>query len=383
MAPRGKDANAEAAALAHQQQLTKPQGALGQLEELAVQLAGIQQTVWPAARPASAILFAADHPVCKHGVSAYPQAVTAAMVSNIVQGGAACSVLARAAGVPLHVVDVGVLRGEEEGKEEQVADGITFTRAKQWGSVGDLRTEDAMDQAAFDAAWSAGEAAVQELSAEVCVLVLGEMGIGNTTPAAAVAACLLGRPAADLVGRGTGVDDAGMARKAQVVSDAVARVLAATPVAAEAAAAASGQSRSEGGHEGPAGILPVPPLEVLRLLGGRELTAIAGAALAGAARGQVILVDGYIVTAAILAATRHEPRLREHLVFAHRSQELGHHLMLEALCGKPLLDLGLRLGEGSGALLAFGLLEQACALHRGMATFEGAKVPDRDPQASH
>lgn len=323
------------------------------MEAVAVQVCGIQRTQKPEAKPAAAIIFAADHPVCRHGVSAYPQEVTRAMVANFVAGGAAASVLCRRAKVPLHVVDVGVLSVGVNSAE--VVDGVRLSVAPRAGRAGDLRTEDAMDQDAFDAAWDAGAQAVSELESDVKVVILGDMGIGNTTPAAAVAASLLGRPAAEIVGRGTGVDDSGLQNKVQVVSDGLRRI-------------AEAPSSDEGDG----------PLAVLRRVGGREMVAIASAATAAAGKGMAILVDGFIVTAAVLAAVRHEPRLREHLIFAHQSQELGHRLMLEALDGRALLNLGFRLGEASGALAALDLVDQGCCLHREMATFAAAGVPDQD-----
>ncbi len=327
-----------------QASLTKPAGSLGMLEDLAIQLAAIQGGP-PASRPAEAVIFAADHPVVKHGVSAYPPEVTAAMVSNFVRGGAAASVLARRLGVGLSVVDVGVGAPYERDvsgpgarlRRDPVAD----------AAEGDLRVEDAMSASVLDGALAAGEAAIDALDAGTRVVILGEMGIGNTTVAAAVAAALLDRDAAELVGPGTGVDRPALARKTRVVRDAVARAHGADP------------------------------LRVLQAVGGRELAAIVGAAGRAIERRMAVLVDGFIVSAALLVLVRLEPRTRPSLIFAHRSQEPGHALVLAALDARPLLDLGLRLGEASGALAALPLLDAACALHGEMATFADAGVPER------
>lgn len=345
--PAPLDPSSILAARTRQGTLTKPAGALGRLEQLAIQLAGIQRTAIPSARPAACLLFAAEHPVTRHGVSAYPSEVTAAMVANFVGGGAAASVLSRRQGIPLQVVNVGVAMPPLAGVVRAPSADLP---------AGDLRTEDAMPVATFEAALAAGRAAVAGLAEAPRVLLLGEMGIGNTTAASAVAAALLGMAPEDAVGAGTGVDAAGRARKLAVVHDALARL--------------------------PEGL---PPLEVLRRVGGRELAAIAGATLEAAERGIAILVDGFIVSAAVLAAARHEPGIVPYLVPAHRSREVGHQRVLEALVGDAslaLLDLDLALGEASGALLAFPLVELALFTHAEMATFDGAGVPDRDTESA-
>jgi nicotinate-nucleotide--dimethylbenzimidazole phosphoribosyltransferase len=257
-------------------------------------------------------------------------------------------VLCRQQEIPLQVVNVGVAMPELPGV-------VRAPSAEM--SAGDLRTEDAMPAETFDAALAAGRDAVRALSPAPRVLLLGEMGIGNTTAASAVVAALLGLDAERAVGGGTGVDAEGRARKVAVVRDAVARV------AADEA-----------------------PLEVLRQVGGRELAALAGAALEAASQGIAILVDGFIVSAALLAAVRSDASVRPYLIPAHRSREPGHHAVLEALIdpdvAHPLLDLDLALGEASGALLAFPLLELALATHSQMATFEAAGVPDKDADAT-
>jgi nicotinate-nucleotide--dimethylbenzimidazole phosphoribosyltransferase len=342
--PRPLSVQAQAAARARQEQLTKPRGALGVLEELVIRLAGIQDDDRPQSRPAACLLFAADHPVTRHGVSAYPSAVTRAMVENFGRGGAAASVLARAQGVPLSVIDVGVA----EAVEVSGGPGVSVVRAAVADSAaGDLVETDAMEPDVLAAAVAAGVAAVDGLPAGTRLVLLGEMGIGNTTCAAAVAAALLGETAETMTGAGTGVDGAALARKRSVVARAAARV------AGEA------------------------PERVLAAVGGRELAALAGAAGRAAEKGLAVVVDGFIVSAAILALVRRTPKVLPYLIFAHQSAELGHRLVLDALAARPLVDLGLRLGEASGALIALPLVDAACRTHAEMATFAEAKVPDR------
>lgn len=328
------------AALARQGSLTKPPGSLGALEEIAVQLAAWQGRDRPRSRPAQALLFASDHPVARHGVSAYPPEVTAAMVANFTAGGAAASVASRSLGIPLRVVDVGVRSPVQAGGPiELVRDPVADLPA------GDLRTEDAMPEATYAAALAAGRRQVDSIPGDAALLILGEMGIGNSTAAAAVAASLLGISAREAVGPGTGVRGAALERKVQVVADAVARVGKASPHRA------------------------------MQALGGRDLAAMMGAAARALERRMAVLVDGFIVTAALLPLLRLHPEARAGLVFAHRSAEPGHRRLLDALDARPLLDLGLRLGEGSGALAALPLVDLACALHDGMASFEEARVP--------
>lgn len=348
-------AEAEAAALRRQARLTKPPGSLGALERIAVQLAGIQGRERPRSRPAAALIFAADHPVCRHGVSAYPASVTAAMLANFARGGAAASVLARRLAVPLRVIDVGVDPPVALPPPSECVFPVYRDSVASLGA-GDLRREDAMSPEVFAAALAAGRRAVEALAPETQVLIAGEMGIGNTTAAAAVAARLLGGDPDRVVGPGTGLDGDALARKREVVRDALKRTEPWDPGASDAAA------------------------EALRRLGGRDLAALAGALIAARERGLAVVVDGFIASSAALAACAMQPGLRGHLLFGHRSAEPGHSLVLEALGAEPLLDLGLRLGEASGALTAFPLVDLACALHAGMATFEEARVPDRAPE---
>ena len=337
--------NFRMAALERQSVLTKPTGALGVMEDIAVWLADIQQVEQPQAAPAAAIVFASDHPVSHLGVSAYPREVTPMMVINLATGGAAASVLARFNDVLLYVVDVGA----EPYPAPTPAESVQWCRKDVGGVVGDLVTTDAMDDTALQGSLLAGAQAVDALPTDTKVLVLGEMGIGNTTPASAVAAHLLHLPASEMVGPGTGVSGDALQAKLHLVERALTRV-------------GSGSS----------------PLDVLRQLGGREMAAIVGAMGRAAEKRMAILVDGFIVSSAALIAVMHDPRVQDYMWFAHQSAEPGHARILENLNAKPVLHAGLRLGEGSGSLTALPLIRAAVTLHNEMATFEEASVPDRD-----
>ena len=366
---RERDRAAEQAARERQERLTKPRGALGRLEELAVRLAGLQGDPRPAVDPVCCLLFAADHGVVSEGVSAYPQAVTAQMVGNIAAGGAAISVLARALDARLSVIDCGVAGG-----------GIAIPgvlQAQVAPGTRNLAEEPAMDRTQLAEALAVGRDAAERAAgsaseAPARLLVAGEMGIGNTTAAAALSCALLGLGGAALAGPGTGLDPEGVARKAAVLDRALARHRAGP-------GGAHGSADSIGAlAEGPVTPAMGIPLRALADLGGFEIAAITGCALRAAQLGVPLLVDGFIATAAVLAACRIQPGVRPWLIFAHTSAEPGHARLLAALEADPLLDLGLRLGEGSGAALAVPLLRLACALHGGMATFESAGVSDAD-----
>jgi nicotinate-nucleotide--dimethylbenzimidazole phosphoribosyltransferase len=330
------------AARARQDQLTKPAGALGRLEMLAIDLAGLQHRNRPGAARAPIIVFAGDHGIAVRGVSAYPQEVTIAMMANFAAGGAAISVLARQLGSTLEVVDAGTLA-------EAPMAGI-ITDKPRTGSR-DFSTEPALDASDVAFALDCGRRAVDRAAgSEPDIFIFGEMGIGNTTSASAIAAALLGAPAETMTGRGTGLDAAGRVHKARVIDTALARH-----------GVASGGS----------------PERILGAVGGLEIIAITGAIIASAQAGVPVLIDGFIVSVAALTAVRLNPSCRPYLIFAHRSAEQGHRLVLEALDARPLLDLELRLGEGSGAALALPILRLACALHQDMATFTEAAVPDK------
>jgi nicotinate-nucleotide--dimethylbenzimidazole phosphoribosyltransferase len=305
---------------------TKPRGSLGRLEDLAVRLAVIRGEANPGPQRTAVLLAAADHGVAGRGVSAYPQEVTAQMLANFAAGGAAVCVLARQAGTELRVCDRGVGAGTAD-----LAEGPAMTRAEAEREI------------------AAGREAVAELAAaKVGIVALGEMGIGNTTSAAALAAAFLPAEPAATCGRGTGVDDEGLSLKIETVKRALAVNAA----------------------------LLTDPLDTLAALGGFEIAFLAGAAIEAAERGLVVLLDGFITGAAALAADRIAPGTRDAMVAAHRSPEPGHRLVLEALGLEPLLDLRLRLGEGSGAVLALPLLHSALAILDEMATFDSAGVTD-------
>ena len=327
---------------ARQRQLTKPAGALGCLENLAIQLAALQGRERPNLDTLCITVFAGDHGVVAEGVSAFPQAVTGQMLGNFVSGGAAISVLARALDAHLELIDLGT------AEPLPPMPGVRHLHIGA-GTQNFLRGP-AMTQAQALICLAAGRNSVQRACAMECDLFIGgEMGIGNTTAATALACWLLGCPPDELVGPGTGLDAAGIARKARVIEAALALHLERIDT----------------------------PLEALIHLGGFEIAALTGAYLAAAQEGVVILVDGFICSVAALLAVRMNPACREWLLFAHNGAEPGHVRVLQALQAEPLLELGLRLGEGSGAALAVPLLRMACRLHAQMATFAEAAVAQR------
>jgi nicotinate-nucleotide--dimethylbenzimidazole phosphoribosyltransferase len=353
-AVRPLDEGAMAEARSRQDRLTKPRGALGRLEDLSEQLTGIAGVCPPPVpAPAAVVVFAADHGVVAEGVTPWPQEVTAQMVANFVSGGAAINVLARATGASVTVVDVGVAT-----PLPPACDGAPGLLRRPIGpGTANLVAAPAMDVAACRAALDLGAGIARELVSDggpdhgVRALVTGDMGIGNTTPAAALVAAFTGRPAGEVTGRGTGVDDAGLARKTAVVERALAR---------HADAIAAG------------------PLETLAALGGYEIAALAGFIVGGAAAGVPVLVDGLIADAALLAAERLVPGVAARCIAGHRSVEPGAVVVLDELGLMPLLDLDLRLGEGSGACLALPVVEAAARILGEMATFDAAGVTDKD-----
>ncbi|MCW8907298.1 MAG: nicotinate-nucleotide--dimethylbenzimidazole phosphoribosyltransferase [Sedimenticola sp.] len=330
----------EERALIRQGQLTKPEGSLGRLESMAVKLSGLQGCDQPAADRVQISVFAADHGVAASGVSAFPQAVTVQMIANFCAGGAAISVLAGELGAVLEVVDVGTV--EVPGK----LDGVVSQRAGP--GTANLQHEDAMTAGQLGLAMVAGRDAVERaVTKSMHLFIGGEMGIGNTTAATAVGCALTGIEPQLMAGPGTGLDREGVSHKVAVIQQALARC--------------DGDLRGR-------------PLEALRRLGGFEIAALAGAYIRCAQRGLPALVDGYIATVAAMVAVMCKPAVKDWLLFSHRSAEPGHRLLLETLEARPLLDLGMRLGEGSGAASAVSLLRHACALHNRMATFADAGV---------
>lgn len=319
--PDGDD-KAAASAAQHQMILTKPAGSLGRLEELAIFLARWQKVAIPQLQHVEIIIFAGTHGIAARGVSAYPPQVTAQMVGNFAAGDAAINQLARQAGAALKVVPLALER-----------------------PTADFTVEPAMSEADFVAAVTAG---MENISDETQLVCLGEMGIGNTTAAAAVAAALYGGNGENWVGRGTGIDDAGLARKAAVVDAAL---------GLHASALAD-------------------PLEALRRVGGRELAAIFGATLAARLRSIPVLIDGFVASAAAAPLACVNENGLAHALAGHVSAEAGHRTLLRHMQLQPILDLGMRLGEASGACLAINVLQAALACHSGMATFEQAGVSE-------
>ncbi len=318
---------------------TKPQGALGQLERLALQIGLIQRSDSLKFEAPQMVVFAADHGIAAEGVSAFPQAVTVQMVGNMLAGGAAINVFARQHGFALQVVDAGVAA--------DLADHPQLLKRKIAAGSHNICNGPAMSLAEAGQALQAGMAVVRSLPGNV--VAFGEMGIANTSAAALLLARLAGLPLADVVGRGTGLGDAQLAHKQAVLERALAR------------------------HAGVR-----EPLAVLAALGGFEIAMMAGAMLQAASERRVVLVDGFIAGAAALVACALAPQLRDYLVFCHCSAERGHHLLLAHLKATPLLDLDMRLGEGTGALLAWPLLQSAALFMAEMASFESAGISGKN-----
>jgi nicotinate-nucleotide--dimethylbenzimidazole phosphoribosyltransferase len=330
------DEGAEAQARARQASLTKPAGALGRLEALSVRLAGMTGRLdWLPARRA-AVVCAGDHGVTAQGVSAYPQAVTQQMVLNFLSGGAAINVLARQMGARVTVVDAGVAAGFDDHPD--------LVQGKAAPGTADFSIGPAMTPAQAEQVLELGLAvAKRELGRGLDILAVGEMGIGNTTAASAIIAALTGRPPAEVTGRGTGVGDAQLQHKVAVIE----RALAANAPAAE---------------------------DTLAKVGGFEIGAMAGLMIGAAAARVPVIIDGLISTAAALIAAQLRPGVARYLIAGHKSVEPGHVAALDKLGLTPLLDLGMRLGEGTGAVLAWPLLKAAAAMVNDMASFESAGV---------
>lgn len=335
--PLHQDAQAEA--LARQQTLTKPAGALGLLETVAVCLAGMQGQVCPQLHTPFIAIFAADHGIAHAGVSAFPPEVTLQMVANFAQGGAAICVLSRQIGATFEVVDVGVA-GDTSAFVGVVQD-------KTAHGTQNFLNQAAMTDEQLTHALAAGRASVHRaIATGADAFIGGEMGIGNTTSASALACVWLNTAAIDMTGAGTGLDALGICRKAAVIEQAL-------------------QRHQLHAHD---------TWEVLRTLGGFEIAALAGAYIAAAQAGLPVVVDGFISSVAALAATRLNAGVRDWLLFGHVSAEHAHQRILYALEAEPLLNLNMRLGEGSGAATAWPLIQHACALHANMATFAEAAI---------
>jgi len=332
------DQEAMAAARRRLDSLTKPRGSLGVLEELAVRLAGITGQALPEVKNKVVIVLAGDHGVTEEGVSAYPSEVTAQMVQNFVNGGAAVNVLARQAGARVVVADMGVCAE------------LNFPTVLPWkvrrGTANMARGPAMSREEAVTALERGSTLAEQEIDQGADLIATGDMGIGNTTAGSAILAAFSGLPVAKLTGRGTGVDDGRLRLKVEAVERALA------------------VNRPD----------PRDALDVLTKVGGLEIAGLAGVILGCAARRIPVIIDGFISGAAALVAGKLEPRAREFMIASHLSEEPGHRYMLALLDLKPLLQMRMRLGEGTGAVLAMHLLEAACRIMREMATFDSAGV---------
>ncbi|MGQ9833560.1 MAG: nicotinate-nucleotide--dimethylbenzimidazole phosphoribosyltransferase [Candidatus Villigracilaceae bacterium] len=331
-----------AAARARQDTLTKPQGSLGRLEELSIQLAGIYGQPIPSIKEKVIIVMAGDHGVVAEGVSAFPQEVTLQMVLNFLNGGAAINVLARQAGARIVVVDMGVAA--------DLPPHPALLVRKIAPASANIALGPAMTGAQAKQVIQAGIEVVEaEIERGLDVVATGDMGIGNTTPSAAIAAAFTGQPPAQIAGRGTGLDSAGLERKIAVIERAL----------------AVNQPNPQDG------------LDVLAKVGGFEIGGLAGVMIGAAAHRKAVVVDGFISTAAAMIAVSLCPQVKPYLIAAHRSKENGHGIMLDWLGIKPLLDFDLRLGEGTGAALALPILEASLAILRDMATFGEAGVSEK------
>lgn len=337
------DETGMAAARGRQDSLTKPPGSMGRLEALSVQLAGITGQERPRVPRKEVIVMAGDHGVVRNGVSAYPSEVTPQMVLNFLQGGAAINVLARQAGARVTVVDVGV------AYDFGGIDGLVHRKVA--AGTADMTCGPAMTAAQAEAALQAGADVVEaEFAAGLDLVATGDMGIGNTTPSSAIVATLSGRPVASVTGRGTGVDDGGLARKVAAIDTALA------------------VNRPE----------PQDAFDVLCKVGGLEIAGLAGVIIGAAAHRIPVVIDGFISGAAALIAVGLAPAARPYIVGSHRSVEIGHTAVFDLLGVQPLFDFDLRLGEGTGAVLAFHIIDAACRILDEMATFSEAGVSNRE-----
>ncbi|SDZ76396.1 nicotinate-nucleotide--dimethylbenzimidazole phosphoribosyltransferase [Thalassobacillus cyri] len=321
--------------------LTKPPGSLGKLEDIAIQLAGITNQEAPQVSPPGILVFAADHGIVEEGVSAFPQEVTVQMIRNFLDGGAAINVFARQIGAELQVVDVGAA--------DEVEDKRLVSKKIAAGTRNFLKT-DAMTEEQMEAAVLAGtESAEAMIARGIKCLILGEMGIGNTTAASALVSVLAGCSVDQAVGYGTGISNEVKQHKRNVIEEAVKR-------------------RNPDNSA---------PLDVLKKLGGYEIAAITGAILAAAKVKIPVILDGFICTSGAIVASRLNEHVKDYLFAGHVSQEQGHQFALEDIGLEPLLELGLKLGEGTGAALAFPMLEAAVRMRNEMATFDKAGVTNK------
>ncbi|MGR0278408.1 nicotinate-nucleotide--dimethylbenzimidazole phosphoribosyltransferase [Marinomonas dokdonensis] len=326
---------------------TKPLGALGELESIALKLGQIQQSLTPKVDNAKMLVFAADHGVVDQGISAFPQEVTPQMVVNFLQGGAAVSVFCQQHQVPLRIVDVGV--------KADLADHPLLAQRKVAYGTQDISLQAAMDDQALAAAIAAGVAEVDlALQEGVTLLMFGEMGIGNTGVSSCMLSAMTGASSEATAGRGTGLDDAGVSHKAKVIAKALAR-----------AEQETGQASSSW-----------PAATLAKQVGGFEIVAMASAMLQAAQHKTAFVVDGFICSVALMLAQKVSANVLDYAIFAHQSNEQAHQQVLAQLGAEPILSLDLRLGEGSGAILAYPLIKSACVFLNKMASFEHAGVSE-------
>jgi nicotinate-nucleotide--dimethylbenzimidazole phosphoribosyltransferase len=336
------DHDAMEAARTRQQELTKPAGSLGRLEEIAIQLAGITGQPMPEIRRKAVIVMASDHGVTAEGVSAYPAEVTPQMVYNFLRGGAAINALAKYAGARVIIVDIGV--AADITHPDQISRKIAVGKANM--AKGAAMTREQMVESisvgidVFETQFEQG----------IDLVATGDMGIGNTTASSAIAAALLSKPVSSVTGRGTGINDEQLTHKIEVIEKAL-------------------EQNLPDAHD---------PFDVLMKVGGFEISGLVGVIIAAAARRVPVVIDGLISGAAALLAVEMQPLIRDYLFAGHRSVEMGHRLMLEHMQLTPLLDLNLRLGEGTGAVLAMSIIEAALRAHDEMATFGEAGVSEKD-----
>jgi nicotinate-nucleotide--dimethylbenzimidazole phosphoribosyltransferase len=322
--------------------LTKPPGSLGSLEGMAVRLCAMQGVDKPNVDNAQVVVFAGDHGIAAEGVSAFPQVVTGEMVKNFSRGGAAICALARQNNAQFEVVNLGTV--VDLSAMENIVDNTIMPGTSNFAK------QAAMTQAQLSQAMAAGKAAVDRAAAnKVMIFIGGDMGIANTSSATALAAWATGQSVASLVGPGTGLDAQGVSHKGQVIEAALAKHAAAM----------------------------TNPVEALRHVGGLEIAALTGAYIRAAQVGMTILVDGFITTSAAILATKIQPKITDWMFFAHASAEPGHQTMMASLGADTILDLGMRLGEGSGAGVALSILKSACVTHNEMATFSEAAVSEK------
>jgi nicotinate-nucleotide--dimethylbenzimidazole phosphoribosyltransferase len=327
-------------------QKTKPLGALGRLEELALQISLIQNTLTPILNKPVVLVFAGDHGIAASGVSPYPQAVTAQMVLNFLAGGAAINVFAKQNNMALRVIDAGV--------NHDFAAQPNLINAKIAKGTQNFLHTPAMTQTQCEQALTRGASLAQtEIAAGSNVLAFGEMGIANTSSASCLMSVLCALPIEDCVGRGTGLDDADLAKKTDILKQAIVH------------------------HGLKNDVMQDDAMQVLATFGGFEIAMMAGAMLGAAQQKALLIIDGFIATAALLVASKLQPNILHYCVFAHCSGEAGHKRLLEHLGAKPLLDLGLRLGEGTGAALAYPLVQAAVNFLNNMASFESANISEK------